>query len=209
MGSWVHWDCSGTWTKAQKVKPDGREASKVHPQHKENTAIDASWVKFASGICSSEISVCLAFCTEQGSLLRSVPKALHMEPTALIYSILGLQFTPLLRVWSAGEARTEMCKLTLQCVKQRLDWGLCCWCTGLSVDSERDCSYLHSYSTKHLNTAATTIAHTGMKPGRSAVLLFFDHIMEKLSSIAFQAVKCHASSTVYLSAHDNFISPKL
>lgn len=113
-------DCSGTWTKAQKVKPHRRMVLKRHPQHKENTTIDASWVKFASGVCPSEVRVCLGFCTEQGLLPHSVPKALHMGLTAPIYSILGLQFTPLLRAWSAGEVRTKLYKLTLQYIKQRL-----------------------------------------------------------------------------------------
>jgi len=47
------------------------------------------------------------------------------------------------------------------------------------------------------------------RPESFIVLLLFDRIMEKFSSIAFEAAKSPASSTFCLSAHNNFISLEL
>lgn len=138
---------------------------------------------------------------------HSDPKALHMGLTPPIYSTFGLELAHVLRAWSAGGARTTMCKLTLRSVLSKGLTELCCRCAGLSLQSKRDCSYLPNYSIKHLNRATTAIACTGTKARKlhSFVLLWW----RKLSSIAFQAAKCPASSTLCLSAHDNFISTEL
>lgn len=62
------------------------------------------------------------------------------------------------------------------CVKQRLDYGLCCRCAGISVETERGCLCLQNYSIKHLNTATTAIACAGMKARKlHSFALFWSH----------------------------------
>lgn len=141
---------------------------------------------------------------------RSDPKALRVGLTAPAYSTFGLEFAHLLRAWSAGEARAKMCKLTLHSV---LSKGLT---KGCAADVQGYLWRARGAACVCRTTASNIWIQQQLpehvlewRPESFTVLLFFDHIMEKLSSITFQAAKCPASSTFCLSAHGNFISPEL
>jgi len=62
------------------------------------------------------------------------------------------------------------------------------------MGSVRDSSYLCTYSIKYLSTAVLLSHALEERPESFTVLPCFDHIMEKLTSIAFQTAKCPTSS---------------
>lgn len=175
----------------------------MHP--KWNLSLEFACVRHLSAWSFAQSRACC-----WAAIPLSDAKALYMRLITPTYSAFGLEFAHLLRAWNTGEARTKMCRHNLHPVLSR----------GLT---ESFAAGVEGYLWRAKGTAqiCTTTASNGwiqqqlpwhvleQWPESFTVLLFFDHIMEKLNSITFQVAKCPASSTFCLSAHDNFISPEL